>query len=420
MRAYPFILLTSIAACTVATIPTDPELAPVADPLVARAEQLENTEINISVSQPDPYAAIISQNFEDLRFVFESNSLQLSLSNFGSQQILYPQLRPSGQLRASSGVSLNLNVSQTLFDGGAASAQKFTGQTLAISREIENLSNLNDEIAEDINLYLDYHRNLKTVDILGGFSRQLRDLLSLAQTRASGGIGRANEVSLFQLQLAEIETDIAIAQSNAELALSRLSMHDLNKIKITPGEIELLEDRIPIDVMEALAAREGRRSELEVARSNRRPQVVAVATVGFDPVTGLPTDNIGINVEAEEPVTFGGSTNLRIAEENLQLSELELAEAIAESELSVRQLSQELIALQAQEKQTQTLASQAQIRLAGFEELFLAGEVGITDAVSLIDTVQSTASSQIDLEFRIMETQVELARQSASLIPTLR
>jgi len=94
MRAYPFILLTSIAACTVETIPTDPELAPVADPLVARAEQLENTEINISVSQPDPYAAIISQNFEDLRFVFESNSLQLSLSNFGSQQILYPQLRP--------------------------------------------------------------------------------------------------------------------------------------------------------------------------------------------------------------------------------------------------------------------------------------------------------------------------------------
>jgi len=420
MRVFPLILLACTAACTVEQIPIDPELGPLADPLLERAAQETPAAITIAVAQPDPYAAIIAGNFEDVRFLFDSNSRQLNLSNFGSQQILYPQVRPGAQARVSGASSLTLNVSQILFDAGAASAQSFVGQTAAISREIENLAELNDEIVEDINLYLDYHRNLKTADVLGGFSGQLRDLLSLAQTRASGGIGRANEVPLFQLQLAEIEADIAIARSNAKLALARLADHDPAKLNIAPLQPKLLEDRIPLAVMEALAEREGRRSELEVARSNTRPQVVAVANAGFDPLTGLPTNDVGIDIQANEPFTIGGNTNLRIAQENVQLAEMELAEAIKQAELNASQLLQELDALRAQEEQLGALAAQAQARLDGFQELFLAGEADITDAVSLIDTVQTTASMQISLEFQIRETQVELARLSSSLLPTLQ
>ena len=389
-----------------------------ANPLFERAAEKTPPKINISVQQPDPYAAIISKNFEDLRFLFDSNTRQLSLSNFGSQQILYPQFRPGGQLRASGSTSLTISVSQTLYDGGASAAEKFSGQATAIAREIENLAELNDEIAEDINLYLDYQRNLKTAQVLSGFSSQLNELLALAQTRASGGIGRANEVSLFQLQTAEIETDIAIARSNAELALARLAKHDQSKLSATPQQVALLEDRVPLDVMEALADRENSRSALEIARSNTRPQVTAVANAGLDALTGLPINDVGIDVSVNEPLTLGGNTGLRIAEENLQLSEMNLSEAIEDSRLRIRQILQEFSALQAQERQTKTLALQAQARLAGFQELFLAGEVGITDAVSLIDTVQTTAATQINLEFQLKETQVELARLTGSFIPT--
>jgi len=97
---------------------------------------------------------------------------------------------------------------------------------------------------------------------------------------------------------------------------------------------------------------------------------------------------------------------------------LNLNDAVEESRLRIRQILQEFSALQAQERQTQVLALQAQQRLAGFQELFLAGEVGITDAVSLLDTVQTTATTQINLEFQLKETQVELARLTGSLIPT--
>jgi len=322
-----------MTACTGNPIPTDPKLGSVVDPLFERA-------------------------FEDRRFVFDSNARQLQLSNFGSQQIRFPQFRPGGQIRANGTTSLSISVSQSLYDGGAAKAQKFAGQTTAITREIENLTELNDNIAEDIVEYLNYHRNLKTVTVLGGFAEQLRDLLTLAETRFSGGIGPANEVSLFQLQLAEIETDIAIARSNAELSLSRLAKHDLEKLRTKPTQPKLLEDRIPLDVMAALAARESSRSALEVARSNVLPQVTAVASVGFDPRNGLPNDDIGIDVTVNDPVTFGGNTNLRIAKEDLQLAELDL------------------------------------------------------------DTVQSTAAMQINLEFQLIETQVEVARLSGSLIPT--
>jgi len=192
MKFLPLILIACTAACSVEQIPIDPELGPVADPLLARAEKKKPTVIEVQVTQPDPYAALITRNFEDVRFLFDSNSRQLILSNFGSQQLRYPQVRPGAQARASGASSLTLNVSQVLYDAGAASAQNYVGQTAAVTREIENLVELNDEIAEDINLYLDYHRNLKTTKVLGGFSGQLRELLSLAQTRASGGIGRAN------------------------------------------------------------------------------------------------------------------------------------------------------------------------------------------------------------------------------------
>jgi len=418
MKNAIWILLTFTTACTIKTIPTDPELGPVTEPLFERADQDNVPEIEISVQQPDPYASIIAQNFDDLRFLFDSNARQLNLSNFGSQQIRYPQFRPGGQIRASGATSLTLNVSQSLYDGGAAAAQKFAGQTTAIAREIENLSELSDTAAEDINQYLNYHRNLETVRVLGGIARQLRGLLELANTRASGGVGRANEVPLFRLQLAEVETDIAIAKSNAQLSLARLAEHDLAKLKIAPKEPKLLQDRIPLDVMEALAERETRRSELEIARSNVRPQVTAVANAGFDPSTGLPTNDIGIDVTVNEPVSIGGNTNLQIAKENLQLSELNLARETEDAQLQIRQLLQEFKALQAQLAQTQSLSRQAQARLAGFQELFLAGEAGITDAVSLIDTVQSTAETQVNLEFELKENQVELARLSGSLVPT--
>ena len=147
---------------------------------------------------------------------------------------------------------------------------------------------------------------------------------------------------------------------------------------------------------------------------------MAVANVGFDPLTGLPTNDVGIDVQANEPFTFGGNTNLRIAEENVRLAELELTDAVQEAQLRASQLLQELEALKAQENQLRKLAAQAQDRLDGFEELFLAGEADITDAVSLIDTVQTTASTQINLEFQIRETEVELARLSSSLLPTLQ
>lgn len=414
----PLILVAATAACTHKPIPTDPELGPVVDPLFERAAQETPPAINISVQQPDPYAAIISKNFEDLRFLFDSNTRQLKLSNFGSQQVLYPQFRPGGQFRASGSTSLTINVSQTLYDGGASAAQKFAGQTTAIAREIENLTELNDKIADDILQYLNYRRNLKTAEVLSGFSKQLDMLLDLAKTRASGGIGRANEVSLFELQSAEIETDIAIERSNAELALSRLAQHDQSKLRVAPKQVALLEDRIPLDVMQALADRESSRSALEVALSNARPQVTAVANAGLDALTGLPINDVGIDVSVNDPITIGGNTSLRIAKENLQLSELNLNDAIEESRLRIRQILQELSALQAQERQTQVLARQAQQRLAGFQELFLAGEVGITEAVSLLDTVQTTATTQINLEFQLKETQVELARLTGSLIPT--
>ncbi|SLN56699.1 Outer membrane efflux protein [Pseudooctadecabacter jejudonensis] len=404
-------------ACTLVPIPTDPELDPVAAPLIERSDPEMAGDFNLLVEQPDPYAAIIAQNFDELRFLFEGNARQLQLSNFGSQQIRYPQFRPGAQLRSTGSASLTINVSQSLYDGGAASAQQYSGQTAAIAREIENLAELTDEVAEDINFYLDYHRNLKTISILREFSRELEDLLDLANTRRSGGIGRANEVSLFEFQLAEVQTDIAIAQSSAELALARLSNLDAQLLQIPPRDLNLLQDRIPLSVMEALAERENQRSALEVARSNARPQVTAVASAGFDPATGLPTDNLGIDVSVNDPITIGGNTNLRIAEEDLRLAELQLEDAKQDAQLRIRQILQEVNALQAQQVRAGALASQARNRLAGFEDLFLAGEANITDAVSLIDTVQATTESQIDLEFQLKEAQLELARLSGSLIP---
>jgi len=417
MKWAPILLIFSLTACSEYASKLDPQLRDIAEPLIARASQHDASAREVQFLQPAAYSAIANTNLNELNFLFESNARRLSLSNFGSQQLLYPQLTPGGQARLSGGVALTLNVSQVLYDGGSTAARQYQGETDAIRREIETLEILNQDIEEDIAIYFDNHKNIETVAALSKFVGDLQGLLDLAETRFRGGVGAASEVSLFELQLAELRTDIAIAKSNAELAMSRLDAHDKEVLSSKPVNLEIAQDRVPLSIMAALAEREANRSALEVAQSNLRPQVAGVANVGIDVQTGIPSKDIGLDVVVSEPITFGGNTALRVAQEELTLSELSLSEAVRDVELEVRQLLQEIDALTVQQRQTSVLARQAQVRLDSFQDRFLSGEASLTEAVSLIDTVRSSTESSIALKYRIMSAELQLAGLTSSLLP---
>lgn len=408
-----------VSACAQTEFEVPARLQSVATPLLEHAAQEDRINMAVKVNQPEPYAAFVDRAFLENQFRFVGNAERLKLSKFGAQQILLPQFRPNASVGLNGSVLVRIGVSQTLYDGGLSAAETFSSQSDAIVRQISLLNDLNDSIQEDIGYYLDYHQNMSIAHDLRSIIAQLDDMQAVAEARRTGGVGTSSEVSLFQLKVLEMETELQIAEAAADLALARLSDIDMVTVKTPPTDFDFDAPGVPIEVMQALALREQRRSDIEIQRSNARPQVSVEGQVGYDVRTGLPTTNVSLETNTNSDIAFGGNTDLQLALNELQMAELELQDTVRVTELRISQIIAEMETLSVQVEQAKFIASQSGARLHGFHERFMAGEAGLTEAASAIDTVRRSMESQTLAKFRIFRSQLELAHLSGSLLPEI-
>lgn len=378
----------------------------------ALAGQLESL---IETRQGAPYNQIVLANFARDEFLIAFSSEQLELSRARDSQIWLPKLRPSAQLSSKGRPTVGVNVEQFLYDGGIYDATSFQTDAAAKLEQVEILKDINSQISDDIATYLDVHRNLMTINRFEGLITRINRLLKTAETRASGGISTGNEVTLFELKKVEAESEIAVARSTARLKTAALSNSlGINITQVSPTSLVLMNDRLPLDVLAALAQYEVDRSAVEVARAEATPKVSLTGNVQYDIANGTPSSTGGISVGSDQALPLNGFSPVISATQDLRLSAFQLQRASEETQLRVNELRGEIDVLRQQSLRIGSLVRIAENRLNQFDDQFLAGSANITEAAGLIDTLRRSLETQIETDFNVLEIERELAEITGS------
>lgn len=392
-----------LAGCSTDLPTMDERLEPVAMPLF-EADEAGAAGL-IKTFQPEPYAAIIRQNVLEMQYRFDDNLKTLDIDRLRVRQSRLPQITPGLSTGSGGAASVELNIRQVLFDGDVKEAMFHDADIEAVARQIALLEVLNADINEDIGTYLSYRENTERAELLEDLQVRLEELLDIAETRLEGGIGTADEVALFQLELTEIETEVLIARSNAQADRTALENVDLS---LSPRSFSQNSTLPPIEVLAAIAGRDQARSDLALTQEQNVPRVVVAASAGIDAATGIPSRNAGLRVETN-PISIGGNADILSAEQAVFFAERELEETMTEVSRETRRLLQQIAALQSQETQTAKLADQAEARLMAFREQFEAGSAGITEAAGLVDILRRSLEQKVDVRYRILGLQSQLA-----------
>ena len=406
MKLKFLIAFLGLSACANVQSAVEPPLVPLAEAVLS-TEKSSQPETFFVPAQPDPYAKILSSNYDELSFGFDNNLRSLEISRLSGRQSRLPQIRPGAQASANGNLEIGVEVRQLLFDGGVSRAQYQSDDHAAVLRQVELLQDLNRQSSQEISVFLSYQQNLETEVLLTRLSRHIEGLLNLAETRVKGGVGTESDVSLFALRLYEIETDAKIARANAQADLAALN----TEVKQTePVEFTFRKSHLPLSVVAAIADLQNARSSLNLAKKERNPQLVLDGRAGLDPLTGLPTSNVGLAVETET-ISIGGNVAVKRAEEEVRLAEHNLEREVRLAERETTRLRGRLDALKAQLEQTKQLSERAHNRFASFSSQFQAGTSQLTEAAGLVQTMRSSLESVTVLKFEILNLQRQLAEQ---------
>jgi len=381
-----------LGACALPEPVVDPSLAPIAAPLIestnSELDGENEAKFDFSTSMPQPY----------------------SLTRDGTTQAYLPQMQPGVRVDFDGDTNATLSVTQLLFDGNQREARVRLGDAQAVQKHVDLVAETNDEISDDIRTYLSYWEHKETEKLLKEVADWVEDILATAQTRATGGIGKASEVSLFQLKLNELRADAAIAASQAKI--DQISLED-TPVTVKPIAVPYKTDVTPILVSQRLAAREVAQFEYALKQRQSTPSVSLRGDAGYNFDEDDTTTDTGLSIDGE-PMTFGRPAQTALAEEALSLAQSELRQAVKETAHDIKRQEAQIRALKTQHAQSKALLSQAKERLEGFPDLFSAGSASLTEATSLADSLRRAYETEIETRYRIMNLQREIARQSGS------
>ena len=401
----PFAVLT-VAGCSVGPTQIDPSLSRIAAPVLEKTEALDAPAAPFATpAQPAPYSTILAARYDELRYGFDNNLRALKISRLGNTQSLLPKVQPGAQIATSGRAELSLGINQVLYDGGVYRAKYASDDHAAVLRQVELLLKLNAEASEDIATFLSYRQNREKEQILRQLGHVIQGVLKTAHMRADAGIASQSDASLFSLKLYEIEADAEIARADAEADLSALDV-DVHKLEET--DFHFGDGYLPISVIHAIAKRDAAKSDLELAKKERNPRVALDGRMGLDPLTGLPSQNVLLDVQSK-PMTLGGDVNVQHAREALRLADYELDREIRDAERESSRISARLEALRVQLRQTQGLIAKSDARFKQFRTNFLAGTSQLTEAAGLVETLRKSKEAEVSLRYEILNLQRQLA-----------
>jgi adhesin transport system outer membrane protein len=165
-----------------------------------------------------------------------------------------------------------------------------------------------------------------------------------------------------------------------------------------------------LTVMKAEAESQRAIASAVAARAGFLPGVTATGSAGSR------GSSMGITVAAENGFGWGTGASLRAIEAEEAAMAARVGQVQEDANRSLRSLEQQLISLERQAGQRQSLADQAGANYELFDEQYRAGQRTVMDVISVFETKLETEADAAALRYSVARIRLTIAAQLGTLV----
>lgn len=415
--------ITQQALATVIEAPEEPEVIAAPDVKQANLKDVkfvDKTDPKFDEVKPQinsrtlkgVYAKIANAALNSKKFSREALLRASEHKLEAHKQNLLPQVTPGVSIDSDGDTIAQLQVEQVLFDGGRYKAGKdiLNGEKATAAANLR--TNENERINKAISAYIEYHHARSSQAMLSKTIKSFRHLEKQSESRIYNGVGDASDRDLFQLKKLEVESEyetqegVALSRNQEFRALTGMTMPSQppQSMNVSVAGIDS-----PLVAL-ANAERDTVLGNLELQKSNQLPRVslngnVGTATDSFD----TQNMDVRLDVSLSQPLTWGFDHSVAATQSEVEASNRKYDEILKDTQDQVKTLKFDIIQARSRHKRLIKLSANAEKRLQGFNSQFLAGQAGIAEASSTIESYKKIKINAIDTEFSIYQTELELA-----------
>ena len=320
-----------------------------------------------------------------------------------------PTIGPSVSLTSLGGVVASLLVEQVLFDNGKKKAERAFAAADVEVAAVNLAIDTNNRVYTGLDLYLTAQSAKARAYVGKSAVERMAKFEWVMSERVRGGVSNRADLQVIHQKAAEIRSAYAqdVEEANTALAelaaMSATSIHDVMGISDIPVMSDSAE---PLLVMRAHAEKDRAIAEATAARAGLLPGLTLSGSVGSDGSRGA-----GVSAEAENGIGFGLGSDLKAIDAQWDAAKRQVAQAVEDSNRRLAKLEQQLISVQRQQAQSQSLLDGANANLDLFEQQYDAGQRPVMDVINVYEAKIRSERAHVTHQFEVARIQLEIAKE---------
>ena len=320
-----------------------------------------------------------------------------------------PTIGPSVSLTSLGGVVASLLVEQVLFDNGKKKAERAFAAADVEVAAVNLAIDTNNRVYTGLDLYLTAQSAKARAYVGKSAVERMAKFEWVMSERVRGGVSNRADLQVIHQKAAEIRSAYAqdIEEANTALAelaaMSATSIHDVMGISGIPVMSDSAE---PLLVMRAHAEKDRAIAEATAARAGLLPGLTLSGSVGSDGSRGA-----GVSAGAENGIGFGLGSDLKAIDAQRDAAKRQVAQAVEDSSRRLAKLEQQLISVQRQQAQSQSLLDGANANLDLFEQQYDAGQRPVMDVINVYEAKIRSERAHVTHQFEVARIQLEIAKE---------
>ena len=320
-----------------------------------------------------------------------------------------PTIGPSVSLTSLGGVVASLLVEQVLFDNGKKKAERAFAAADVEVAAVNLAIDTNNRVYTGLDLYLTAQSAKARARVGKSAVERMAKFEWVMSERVRGGVSNRADLQVIHQKAAEIRSAYAqdVEEANTALAelaaMSATSIHDVMGISDIPV---LNYSAEPLLVMRAHAEKDRAIAEATAARAGLLPGLTLSGSVGSDGSRGA-----GVSAGAENGIGFGLGSDLKAIDAQRDAAKRQVAQAVEDSNRRLAKLEQQLISVQRQQAQSQSLLDGANANLDLFEQQYDAGQRPVMDVINVYEAKIRSERAHVTHQFEVARIQLEIAKE---------
>lgn len=322
-----------------------------------------------------------------------------------------PTLGPNVSLTSLGSVVSSLVLDQVLFDNGRKRAERDYAKHDVEVAAVTLAQDSNDRVLSGLQLYLKAEQAQARAQVNAAAMTQMERYEYVMSERVKGGVSSRVDLQIVQQKLNQMRADMASDQEAAAAARSELAAMSAAPLSDVRGISALGTEHSaqPLAVMKARAEADRAIAEATAARAGLLPSLTASASAGGGETSaGLNLGGAGLG--------FGTGANMAALEQQQQAAAARVGQVQEDANRSLRALEGELVSLQRQEVQAQTLATQAASNFDIYSAQQREGTRSVPEVVSIFETKVRTEREAAALQFDVARVALQIAAQRGVLV----